>query len=53
MVETAKELLEAITPIDDPQVHAFVEYLDWMKSSDDVDPLDDEEPNIDMTSESV
>lgn len=38
MVQTAKELLEAITPLDDPEVHAFVEYLEWMKSSDDTDP---------------
>lgn len=38
MVQTAKELLEAIKPLDDPEVHAFVEYLEWMKSSDDTDP---------------
>jgi cytochrome c len=49
MVQTANELLEAITPIDDPEVHAFVEYLEWMKSYDDVDSPDDEEPGNDLT----
>ena len=42
MVQTAKELLEAITPIDDPDIHELAMYLDWMKSYDDVDPPDDE-----------
>jgi len=35
MVQTTKELPVAITPIDDAEVHAFVEYLEWMKSAND------------------
>lgn len=54
MVQTAKELLVAITPIDDAEVHAFVEYLEWMKSTttDDMDfplstPSDPDNPDPD------
>lgn len=39
MMRTAKDLHEANTTIDDPEVRAFVEYLDWMKSVDYTDLL--------------
>jgi len=50
MVQTAKELLETIKPIDDPDVHELAIYLDWMKSYDDVDPPDDEDLGNDTAS---
>jgi hypothetical protein len=39
MDQTPIELLDTITPIDDQETHAFVEYIEWMKSADYTDVL--------------